>query len=136
MPEITVEVVREIIVQNCFMCVFFKDMECTEFSHARDWGVGIGDSEFTSPSTNNFAPYFKDLQYFELENSNEKSTDLYCEGDVVSHIEYDEAAYYEVMFDRGKFLLNAGRRCKSMEADMLTFCKREGNIFENPNLVE
>lgn len=46
-----------------FKRAYFFDEECKNFSHYSEWGVGIKDSTFTSPSQNNYAPYYIDYQF-------------------------------------------------------------------------
>jgi len=119
-----------------FKRVFFKDMECTEFSHARDWGVGIGDSEFTSPSTNNFAPYYKDFQYFEIRGV------LYCEGDIInvdkSHPD-DEDSFKEIIFEIGMYRAKSKKYDFSFNInDTLLHLSHKvvGKIYENSDLLK
>lgn len=53
-----------------FKRAHFFDEERTQFSHYSEWGVGIKGSTFTSPSSNNFAPYFRDYQFTGLHDKN------------------------------------------------------------------
>lgn len=55
-----------------FRRVHFFDEEKTKFSHFTYWGVniGIGGATFTSPSSNNYALYFKDEQFTGLLDKN------------------------------------------------------------------
>jgi len=122
-----------------FKRAFFKDAECKEFSHAKDWGIGLNDSTFDMPSSNNYATYFIDLQYFEIRGKNfdyDRKHEIFCEGDIVSHISYDEKRYYEIIFSEGEFCLNNSNMCLAQSLSLLQFCEREGDIFNNKNLFK
>ena len=53
-----------------FKRAHFSDEAKTQFSHFSEWGVGINQTAFTSPSSNNFAMFFIDLQYTGLKDKN------------------------------------------------------------------
>lgn len=55
-----------------FKRAHFKDEAKTQFSHFSEWGVNIGNVQFTSPSSNNFAMYFTDCQYTGLKDKHRK----------------------------------------------------------------
>jgi hypothetical protein len=105
-----------------FKRVFFFDEEKTKFSHCSDWGVGIKHSTFTMPSNNNFAPYFKDIQYTGLKY---KNNDLIYEGDIIR----GETRNFEVIFYAGMFTTDVGQYLLNGEYEKI------GTIYENPELL-
>ena len=113
-----------------FKRAFFKDTECTEFSHFRDWGLGVDDSSFVSPSSNNTAPYFIDLQYFE---ANEKE---FCEGDIFQDI----ANIWVTVFSNGGLILRSiiveGRWTGIYLIEKFNkYINHIGNIYEDTELL-
>jgi hypothetical protein len=119
-----------------FRRAFFTDRECTKFSHFSVWGVGIGDTVFIAPSTNNFAEYWIDQQFTGLKDKNGKEI---FEGDIVSPVLMNgSVSDAEVIWHRGQSLFKAltGERFSD---DAFKFCdwvSVVGNIYEHPELLE
>ena len=110
-----------------FKRAYFYDADCKEFSHIKEWGVNIGDSIFDTPSSNNFAPYFIDLQYIEIAGKE------ICEGDILKNATKTAV----VLFVTDSFVLQEISKAKGVYTD-ISYCEFMhivGNIYENSDLL-
>jgi len=110
-----------------FRRAHFKDEEKKMFSHFTEWGVGIGHTTFTSPSTNNYAEAFIDLQYIGLQDSEGRDR---CEGDIVNFwggvgkiVYRDLDAGFKISHKHGAFF------------DISPMDETIGDIYQNPELL-
>ena len=136
-----------------FRRAHFKDEAKTQFSHFSEWGVLLHPGiPFTSPSSNNFAMYFEDLQYTGLKDKNGKK--IY-EGDVIAFYDFFGGSFHvyagewmeehedmtgEIIFDRGDFCIQHSGQAVITDAiplsQIISHVNFEviGNIYENPKL--
>lgn len=112
-----------------FRRAHFYDEEKTRFSHFSEWGVGINDTVFSSPSQNNKAIFYKDYQFTGLHDKNGK--EIY-EGDIlnaeggkfIGAVRWSEGFLYWQLSGKGFALGLSTWESKFLEI--------MGNIHENP----
>ena len=125
-----------------FKRAFFFDEEKTAFSHFTEWGIDIRGIHFTSPSTNNFAYYYEDMQYTGLKDKN--GVEIY-ERDIIITDGYVYEVFYHLSlgWDGGGschpgFYLKG--RAEKIDEDYSELdyhigfddCEVIGNVYENP----
>lgn len=123
----------------------FFDAEKTKFSHFDEWGFGININghtpNFVSPSTNNAALFFSDLQFTELKDKNGK--EIY-EGDIMKHVSNGSTTTKKVIYcnQHGAFIMKCDKYWEplcatygdeNMYADEYIII---GNIHETPELLK
>ena len=124
-----------------FKRAHFKDEGKTQFSHFSEWGVGLNHTSFTSPSHNNFAIYYEDLQFTGLKDSKRTKEfpdgqEIY-EGDIlklsyetismIGYVKQQKDGEWIFYKDEGNFL---GVHHNIDKIKVI------GNIHENSNLLE
>lgn len=121
-----------------FKRAHFVDGKYRQFSHFTKWGLNLGHTTFTSPSTNNFAEFYCDLQCTGIKD---KTGRYIYDGDVLKNSQAEvnivhwfwDGWHYQnyhaeslPLGDHGNPYINDG----------ITTHEIIGNIYENPEYLK